>query len=63
MEIGKKAQAAIEMINIQLKELTDIVARVNQGVDPTIERLTRWKSRTGKLLSDKISPEEGSYMK
>lgn len=59
MEIDKKAQAAIEMIQIQLKELIDIVRHAREDVDSTEERLKRWKSRTVKLLSDKINPEEG----
>ena len=59
MEIDKKAQAAIEMIQIQLKELIDIVSHAREDVDSTEERLKRWKSRTVKLLSDKINPEEG----
>ena len=59
MEIDKKAQAAIELIDVQLKELTDIVSRVREDVDSTRENLKRWKSRTVKLLSDKVCPEEG----
>ncbi len=59
MEIDKKAQAAIEMIQIQLKELIDIVSHAREDNDSTIERLRRWKSRTVKLLSDRINPEEG----
>lgn len=63
MEIDKKAQAAIEMIQIQLNELTDIVSRVREGVDSTRENLKRWKSRTVKLLSDKVNPEEGTKLR
>ena len=63
MEIDKKAQAAIEMIQIQLKELADIVSHVNEDVDSTKERLERWKSRTVKLLSDKVDPDEGKKLR
>lgn len=63
MEIDKKAQEAIEMIQIQLEELVDIVSRVSEDVDSTEERLERWKSRTVKLLSDKVNPEEGTKLR
>lgn len=59
MEIEKKAQEAIEMIEIQLKELGDIVTRVSEDISATRERLKRWKSRTVNLLSNKIQSGEG----
>lgn len=62
VEIDNKVQAAIKMIQIQLKELADIVSRVSEDVDSTEARLGRWKSRTVKLLSDKVNPEEGTKL-
>lgn len=59
MEIEKKAQAAIEMIVIQQQELVDIVRNAEKDTDSAKERLKRWKSRTVKLLSNNISPDEG----
>lgn len=62
MEIGKKTQEAIEMIAVQLKELMDIVSSGREDSAATTERLKRWKSRTVKLLSDKINPDEGKKL-
>jgi len=61
MEIEKKAQEAIKMIEIQQKELSDIVERTDteRNIESATERLKRWKSRTIKLLSEKIHPAEG----
>lgn len=64
MDIEKKAQEAIEMIGIQQKELMDIIERVqgDQDINIAEERLERWKSRTVKLLSTKIHPNEGAKL-
>jgi len=62
MEIKKKTQEAIEMIDVQLKALGDIVSSVREDSDVTTQRLERWKSRTVKLLSDQINPGEGEKL-
>ena len=62
MEIEKKAQESVEMIDVQLKELMDITGGSIKDIDATRERLERWKSRTVRLLSNNISPDEGQKL-
>lgn len=65
MEINEKAQKAIEMVKLQGKELSTIAERVRSDNDFSTarERLRRWKSRTKKLLSEQIHPDEAAKLK
>lgn len=65
MEINEKAQKAIGMVKSRGKELSTIVERVRSDSDFSTakERLRRWKSRTIKLLSEQIHPDEAVKLK
>jgi len=64
MDINKKAQKAIETIELQLKELSNILERARQEKDFDVarERLGHWKRRTGRLLSEQIHPNVGKKL-
>ncbi len=64
MEVNRKAQEAVNMIEAQLKELVSILDLVQRDKDYSSarERLNRWQSRTVKLLSEKVNPEEGTQL-
>jgi predicted nucleotide-binding protein len=64
MSINEKQEAAIELIDKVVDELRDIAdtAKKDRDTDAGFERLHRWKDRSVKLLSDKISPNEGKKL-
>lgn len=57
-------QTALELLDEQLQELSNIVKRASFDFDYETgeERLKRWKSRTIKLISDKVNPREGEKL-
>ena len=62
MEVEKKALVAMDMIITQQQKLLDIVVNAAKDTDSAIERLKRWKSRTVKILSNSINPDEGKKL-
>ncbi len=55
---------ALELLDEQLQELSSIVKRASFDFDYEAgeERLKRWKSRTVKLISENIHPQEGDKL-
>jgi predicted nucleotide-binding protein len=64
MDTDNKAQEAIKIIESQLSELSSLFesTRTGRDFDTATEKLVRWKTRTIRLLSDKISHSEGSKL-
>ena len=64
MSVEEKAKEAIAMIDAQEMALKEVgrKLRVNEDTDAAFERLQRWKSRTIRLLSEKVNPEEGKKL-
>lgn len=64
MSIEEKAKEAIAMIDAQEMVLENIGKRLieDEDTDAAFERLQRWKSRTIRLLSEKVNPEEGKKL-
>lgn len=52
------------MIDTQLDELSRIMQRASHDFDYEVgeERLRRWKTRTVKLVNDRVNPDEGSKL-
>jgi len=65
MDINEKAQKTVDMIKSQMEELSNIVkcASREKDFDAARERLLRWKSRTARLLSKQIHPDEGEKLR
>lgn len=65
MDINEKAQKAVNMIKLQMEELSNIVKRASRekDFDAARERLRRWKSYTVRLLSEQIHPSEGENLR
>lgn len=64
MSVEQEARQAIEMIEKQLQELTQIIGRYARYQDAEVisEKLRRWKQRTVKLVSDTVHPDEGKRL-
>lgn len=61
-EMKEKIQKAIVMIEEQEKELSEIVKIAANDSDSGREKLKRWKTRTIRLLTEKIHPDEGKKL-
>ena len=61
MSVEEKTKEAISMIESQTTDLREIVDRASQdrNFETADERLNRWKSRTVRLLSEKVNSIEG----
>ena len=64
MDINEKAQKAVDMVKLQIEELSNIVKHARQDKDFNVarEKLQRWKSRTARLLSEQVHPSEGEKL-
>ncbi len=64
MSVEEKAKEAVKMIMNQRAALREIVERVSQDSNfkTADERLTRWKSRTVRLLSKGVNSNEGKKL-
>ena len=61
----EKAQIAIDMIDKQIVELTDIISQVRgrSDLDVAWEKLRRWKERTVRLIDKLINSSEATRLK
>ena len=64
MSVEEKTREAVNMITNQMTALSEIVERASQDRDfnTADERLERWKSRTVRLLSEKVNSIEGKKL-
>jgi len=61
MSVEEETREAVDMITNQMTALREIVERASQdrNFNAADERLSRWKSRTVRLLSEKVNSIEG----
>lgn len=62
MSVDERAEKAIGIIEGQVKELEEIVYTSPREFDFALEKLTRWKSRTVKLLYKNVNPGEAKKL-
>ena len=64
MSVEEKAKEAITMIDNQTGALEEIgkLVEKNRDTGTAFEKLKRWKSRTIRLLSEKVNPDEGKEL-
>ncbi|MFC1955321.1 TIR domain-containing protein [Chloroflexota bacterium] len=65
MEIESKVIKALEIVESQKSELSDLFDSTSQGLDIHVaaEKIKRWKNRTVRLLSEHVHSNEGNKLR